>query len=460
MNVQVNNNDNIDLNLINDLNTTILINENIEEKNDNDIETLLSMGFDKKMAKKVYVLLKPNSIDEAIYLLTKDEDKYHHYFIERHGKEDECFICGLKPENHMNFLPNKAGSRSKLNKNKDKISKNDLNKELNDINIPLIESEDGDSDTTDEKITCGVCDEEISRKEKQENYLPCKHFFCSDCYFQQLEEKINKNDIAKLTCMKKDCPTELDDNFIKKHLKGEKELFEKYLKFKKRNEIYNNPNLIVCPIENCESYAKKEENNTFVKCLKGHEFCSNCQNPWHKGKKCKIEDLDSYKKEHHLKKCPKCNALTEKNLGCNHMKCNCGCNWCWFCKKQFENEFEHFGVNGPCSNLQFTRNELYNNCCYLCIHNTWIMIMHHILLLFIITSVSAAYSLRKCKDDLREETFKNVFILTKLIGVLISIGYLGLFLTLGTPFLLFCMLVWPIKRKIIRYILDLDDKEV
>ena len=458
MSAQVNNNETIDLNLIDDLNTTILINENIEEGNENDIDKLLKMGFDQKMAKKVYVLLKPNNIDEAIYLLTKDNDKYHHYFIERHGKKDECFICGLKSVNHINFLPNKTG-KSTLNKNKDKISKNNIDVELNALTSPLIESDTENSSEINEKGTCNTCYEEISIKEKKQNYIPCKHFFCSDCYFQYFKEKIEKSDVNKITCMEKGCPHEFDENFIKTHLKGEDELFEKYLKFKKRNEIYNNPNVVVCPIENCDSYAKKLEKSTFVKCLRGHEFCSNCQKPWHKGKKCKIDGLDSYRKEHHLKRCPKCGALTEKNYGCNHMKCNCGCNWCWFCKKQFENEIDHFGVNGPCSNLQFTRNESYNNCCYLCIHNTWIIIMHHLLLLFIFTSISAAYSLRKCKDDIREETFKKVLKFTKLIGVVISIGYLGLFLTLGIPVLLFCMIAWPIKRKIIRYILDLDDKE-
>ena len=120
---------------------------------------------------------------------------------------------------------------------------------------------------------------------------------------------------------------------------------------------------------------------------------------------------------------------------------------------------EHFSINGHCSKFHFTRNESYNNCCYLCIHNIWIINMYHTLLLLIFTSISATYSLRKYKDDLKEEIFKKVLEFKKKIGVIISIGYLGLFLSLEILVLLFYMFVMPIKCKIIRYKFDLDDKE-
>ena len=125
--------------------------------------------------------------------------------------------------------------------------------------------------------------------------------------------------------MKSGCKDELDNKFIGKFLNGNNELFEKYLKFKTRNEISKNPNLIPCPSVNCESYAQKEENNQFVKCQEGHEFCSICKDKWHKGKNCNIEEIKALVEDYHLKNCPVCGELTEKALGCNHMKCKCGC---------------------------------------------------------------------------------------------------------------------------------------
>lgn len=459
MNIDVKNN--IDFDLVNDLNTTILINEKVEKKNENDIDTLLTMGFDQKMAKKVYVLLKPNNIDEAIYLLTQDDGKYHHYFIERHGKPNQCFICGLGPEKHLNFIRKSIYNENRENKT------NKIEKELNEINEPLMSTSSilsDESQISEEEIkkpqSCDICYEDISKKEKRENYLPCKHFFCSDCYLNYLQKKITHNEVGSITCMQKGCTYELDEKFIQSHLKGDKDLFDKYLKFKKRYELIKNQKIVLCPNENCESYANKEENNIFVKCLDGHAFCSICLGPWHIGKQCKIGDLESYGKEHHLKKCPRCGALTEKNMGCNHMKCNCGCNWCWFCRNEFENEYEHFGVNGPCANLHFTGKEFYNNCFCLCIHNTWIKVMHQLLLLFIITSLPSAYFLRKTKSDFyNDDSFKKCLRFLRLIGIFYSIGFFGLFLPIGFVLFIICLCANQLKRKIIRYILDLEDKE-
>ena len=463
MNIQVNDNvgKNIDLNLFNDLNTTMLINENFEGKNENDIDKLISMGFEQKMVKKVYVLLKPRNEEEAIYLLTQDKGKYHHFFIERHGRENECFICGSNLESHINFIPNgKPRKKSILNKIKDKFTNDNFNKELSEIKDPLIASEEETSESnSNTNLICDVCGDDISSKDKRENELPCKHIFCSDCYINYFKRKIEENDVSKMSCMQHGCPQELDDKFIEMHLKEDKELFEKYLKFKKRNEIYKNPNLVACPIPNCESYAKKNEENKFVICQNGHKFCSECKGKWHKGKDCDTEALGDYIKEFHLKSCPRCGAKTEKNLGCNHMQCNCGCHWCWFCKNEFQSENEHYGVYGHCPNLHFTTKEMYNNCCILCIHNTWMKIMHEFILLFIITSLSPSYFLRKYRRTFNDDTFKRIVKFMYYFGAIYSIAYLGLFLPIGILAFLICNIVRKLKRKAIIYVLDLDDNE-
>lgn len=455
----------IDYSLFNDYNTTLLVDENVEKNNEDDIETLTSMGFNQKMTKKIYVLLKPNNINEAIYLLTEDNGKYHHYFIERHGKTNECFICGLGPERHMNFLSEEDRQRKKsiLNKINGKNSNNKIESELMSINDPLIDSEDDSkNDNYNEKMekqNCILCEEELTRKEITKNKLPCGHYFCSDCYLNFFKEKIEHNQVGVIKCMLKECNDELDKNFICSQLSDDKELLEKYRKFKKRYEIYTDQNLILCPDENCDSYAKKDENNQFVQCLKGHQFCSICRNPWHKNKKCQIEGGD-IKKRFHLKNCPKCGSVTEKNMGCNHMNCHCGCNWCWFCGKPFESEYSHFGVNGPCAELQFTRNDLYNNCCFLYLYKFWVELMHCILLIFFIPSIFTAILLRKIQSDLRSEQFEKIKRWQYIICFIYTIGYFGLFASCGFPIFLFLIIIPKLKRKAIQYMLDLDDREL
>ena len=462
MNIQINDNtrNSLDFNLFNVLDTTMLINEHYEENNEDNIKQLSSMGFDIKMIKKVYVLLKPRNLDEAIYLLTQDNEKYHHYFIQRHGKEDECFICGLKSEKHINFVPKEKLQNNSTNNKKIDKSDNKFDKELKGLSEPLIKKDESSEPLNKQKLFCGVCEEELTQKEKKENVIPCNHLFCTGCYIPYFERKITENEVSSITCMQFGCNQEIDEAFIRNHIGENKELFDKYLKFKKRNEIDKDKNKVSCPIENCESYAVKEENNKFVKCLKGHKFCSECKTKWHKGKDCDTNSLIELFKDYHLKKCPTCGALTEKKLGCNHMKCKCGTHWCWFCKKAFKSEKEHYGVNGPCSNLHYTFNDMYNYGCILCIHNTWIEVMHNFILLFIITSTCASFFLRKIKKDLQDKSFKKLLKFMIFLRIVYSISYCGLFFVIGFPVFLFCNIVRSIKRKIIRYVLDLDDNEL
>jgi hypothetical protein len=38
------------------------------------------------------------------------------------------------------------------------------------------------------------------------------------------------------------------------------------------------------------------------------------------------------------KSCPSCKAMIEKNEGCSHMKCACGCDFCWVCGNLLGND--------------------------------------------------------------------------------------------------------------------------
>jgi hypothetical protein len=42
-----------------------------------------------------------------------------------------------------------------------------------------------------------------------------------------------------------------------------------------------------------------------------------------------------------IRNCPKCNIKIEKNGGCNHMYCKCGCHFCWICLEA-DMDYNHF----------------------------------------------------------------------------------------------------------------------
>ena len=208
MNIEDLNNNN-DLNSFSiNLNSTFLINENVTEQVQDEVDTISSMGFDQNMAKKVYVLFKPKNINEAIYLLTEENGKYHHYFIERHGKEDECFICGKPQENHYNFRTQRNSIRkSRLNSIKDNKTNKQIKTELSNItyNQPLIEDDEventeSETDIINENIYCGVCDNDLTNNEKKRNKIPCGHYFCSFCA-DLLEKEDDKCPVCRTKCL-------------------------------------------------------------------------------------------------------------------------------------------------------------------------------------------------------------------------------------------------------------------
>ena len=114
--------------------------------------------------------------------------------------------------------------------------------------------------------------------------------------------------------------------------------------------ILSNPELMFCPIVNCDGFAAKKDNNKeYNICTMGHKFCIKCGELWHDDGKCKEEEkidklFQEFSKKYDLKNCPYCHIVTNKNGGCNHMKCHyCGKDWCWLCQEIFVSTEEHYG---------------------------------------------------------------------------------------------------------------------
>ena len=63
--------------------SSINISENskIDTDSKNEILFLLDSGYDKHKLIKVYLLLRPKNISEAVYFLSKEDNLYQHFFI-------------------------------------------------------------------------------------------------------------------------------------------------------------------------------------------------------------------------------------------------------------------------------------------------------------------------------------------------------------------------------------------
>ncbi|GLC42598.1 hypothetical protein PLESTF_000735500 [Pleodorina starrii] len=114
--------------------------------------------------------------------------------------------------------------------------------------------------------------------------------------------------------------------------------------------------LMYCPHKACSSPLLLAEEDmpppnqpaTCPACGKG--FCPTCRIPgWHQGYTCaafqalpahlrSAEDaaMLQLSERQQWKRCPACKLVVERSEGCNHMKCRCGCDFCYGCGKPYK----------------------------------------------------------------------------------------------------------------------------
>ena len=342
-----------------------------------DKATLESMGFQKELIDKIYSVMHPENLDEALdYLNKNDKDKFTHSYIPN-NTSNVCSICGYKRSDHDvgdidDLISDKPLIEEKKEEKKEEgellISKDllDDNEEDKDIQDMLEKYRNkfrgrhfniGYNGISNISRECGVCGDTIESADMNLIKLPCKHSFCLDCWKEYLKEKINNANVYKLACMQKECNYILEEKFIKSILDKDTVLLEKYDKFLTRKKLIDsNKKIKLCPFPDCDGYAEKKKFSKYVKCNKGHEFCFECLTAPHGSKACsKIIDagFEEWKKHTMVKRCPNCKFWTEKNEGCNHMTCSqCNFQWCWICQKECVAGHYSFG---PCKGLHFSK---------------------------------------------------------------------------------------------------------
>ena len=363
---------------------------NILDRNNQDKQLLVSMGFDKILVDRIYRTVYPTNIDDALDYLQKDNNnKFTHSYIA--NNLNLCSICGCLRTEHAGetLLIERERQRQR---ERDRLLLNTYSSTSTDTyNSNSYKSKYSYKNDYGKK-ECGVCSDEIQYSDLSKVKLPCKHYFCLDCWSEYLKEKINNANVYKMSCMEHKCGYILEEKFVKSIIGSDKVLLEKYEKFLTRKKLMDsNKKIKFCPIPDCDGYAEKKKGK-YVKCNFGHEFCFECLQQPHGKKKCaKVidEGFEEWKSHTLVKRCPYCKFWTEKNEGCNHMTCSqCNFQWCWVCEK--ECVAGHYAF-GPCKGLHFESvksnemaRQLLKENCDLCCVITWFLTKFVYILIYLL----------------------------------------------------------------------------
>ena len=189
---------------------------------------------------------------------------------------------------------------------------------------------------------CEICLEEFSLLDGTNYFLNCNCILHNKCFDDMVKSAIESNNLP-IKCP--NCGTQVHPNLVEDSIRNANpQLLSKYNKFSMSNFVSkNNDEYSSCPTPGCEYlfFFKPGEFN-FLCPLCQKNYCLNCKDEWHVNLTCQqyrdsrdVNKLDAqffnFAKGNKFKVCPKCKFWVEKNIGCNHMKCRCGADFCYLC---------------------------------------------------------------------------------------------------------------------------------
>lgn len=200
---------------------------------------------------------------------------------------------------------------------------------------------------------CEIC---LSEIQNSWNLSSCpSHKFCRDCIITYLQVLITESKVKKITCPGDSCSNTIEDFNIEK-LVGQP-LYAKYLYYKERAELMQDPKVKWCIKPDCQGYIRISPFKTYMSCpICSLEICCKCGKQWHSRMSCDEvvdRDYEEWARGKEIQLCPKCKHKIEKASGCNHMTCSsCQYQWCWICRSKYSNKhFESWNPFG-CPKLQ------------------------------------------------------------------------------------------------------------
>ncbi|KAI7775480.1 hypothetical protein LA080_006768 [Diaporthe eres] len=202
-----------------------------------------------------------------------------------------------------------------------------------------------------EEIECPICLEDYPRSRFPRRLTItefCDHpdKACLNCLDSSIAAIVERGALHLLACPI--CPQRLSRRDVKEYAK--QSVYERYNYLKEQSEIPGH--YISCTNPICGGSQPHESEDPMMIC--NHckfATCAKHKRPWHQGQTCEEFDLDDAQIERleeeeatakllsreAMSICPKCGQGVTKSDGCDHMRCQCGQEWCYVCSCSYEN---------------------------------------------------------------------------------------------------------------------------
>lgn len=243
--------------------------------------------------------------------------------------------------------------------------------EDNKNSFNIIEDKPNMFDDNQTKAKCAICLDDYDILDELNYGLSCGCIIHSKCFDQYVITSVKDNKIPIK------CPycnlSIVNPNYVIEALQtsNEEDLISKYEQYELNYYALNhNEDISCCPTPGCSYMFYYEKDDTFFKCpICNKEYCMKCKSDWHEKISCEenqklrnVNELDKefykYVKGAMYKQCPFCKMWVEKTVGCNHMRCRCGKDFCYLCGKPMDMNKGHSCKKRPLPRVRPIRRRL------------------------------------------------------------------------------------------------------
>lgn len=301
------------------------------------LQQLLAMGFSPNQCERAITYSGSDRVEDLLNFVLEGDRGWEHPFIPREDDENLCLFCNDVQYKHVSELAPNSWTDERA------------------ISTPRSGALEHYQKHTD---ICGICYEEVKQPwSLEEDHMT--HVYCRGCVIDYVQSLVVEGKVEKIPCPGVTCGKMIEDREVVELVDGQ--MYEKYQRFKLRNELMKDPSLRWCSQPNCTGYMHGSDSNPEMTCpVCSCKQCFLCGSNWHPDQSCdQIQDKEytAWATVHEVQLCPQCRRPVEKNAGCNHMTCIC-CHYefCWLCRQHYTSN--HFNPMNPfgCAGLQGSDN--------------------------------------------------------------------------------------------------------
>lgn len=179
--------------------------------------------------------------------------------------------------------------------------------------------------------TCVACSDEVTYTSAV--YAPCGHDYCKDCAKTVFVNAIRDEALFPPRCCRQPIPIAAVDVFLTPE-------FIKH--FEEKSVEFTTPDRVYCAWPTCSAFIPPSSiNGEIAVCSKCQYWvCTMCKGPTHQGRDCPqdgaLNNLIETAREAGWQRCYQCRRFVELSLGCNHMTCHCGAEFCYICARRWK----------------------------------------------------------------------------------------------------------------------------